>query len=52
MLVNLSREAETRELSSPERSIVAEFDQRIMEGIVRRFQPVNQVDGEEANEKP
>jgi hypothetical protein len=52
MLVNLSREAETRDLSSPERSIFAEFDQRIMEGIVRRFQPANQTDGEEADEKP
>ena len=52
MLVNLSREAETKDLSSPERSIFAEFDQRIMEGIVRRFQPANQTEGEEADEKP
>jgi hypothetical protein len=51
LLVNLSREAETRELSPPERSIIAEVDQRVMEGIVRRFQPVNQTEGE-ANEKP
>jgi hypothetical protein len=52
MLVNLSREAETRELSPPERSIIAEVDQRIMEGIVRRFQPANLIEGEEANDKP
>jgi Family of unknown function (DUF5681) len=52
LLVTLSREAETRELSSPERSIIAELDQRVMEGIVRRFQPANQIEGEEANEKP
>jgi translation initiation factor RLI1 len=51
MLVNLSREAETRELSPPERSIIAEVDQRVMEGIVRRFQPANQIEGE-ANDKP
>jgi hypothetical protein len=52
MLVNLSREAETRELSPPERSMIAEVDQRVMESIVRRFQPANQIEGEEANEKP
>jgi hypothetical protein len=52
LLVNLSREAETRELSSPERSIVAEVDQRVIEGIVRRFEPANQTGGEEVNEKP
>jgi len=52
MLVNLSREAEARELSSPERSIIAEFDQRVIEGIVRRFQPATQIEGEEANERP
>ena len=52
LLVNLSREAETRELSPPERSIIAEVDQRVMEGIVRRFQPAIQIEGEEANEKP
>ena len=52
MLVNLSREAETRELSPPERSVIAEIDQRIMEGIVRRFQPANQIEGEEANAEP
>jgi hypothetical protein len=52
LLVNLSREAETQELSPPERSIIAEVDQRIMEGIVRRFQPANQTEGEVANEKP
>lgn len=52
LLVSLSREAEMQELSSPERSIIAEFDQRVMEGIVRRFQPANQIEGDEANEKP
>jgi translation initiation factor RLI1 len=52
MLVSLSREAETRELSQPERSIIAEVDQRVMESIVRRFQPANQIEGEEANDKP
>ena len=47
LLVNLSREAELRELSTPERSILGEFDQRVMEGILRRFQPVNQPHGDE-----
>ena len=52
LLVNLSREAETRELSSPDRSIIAECDQRVIDGIVRRFQPANHIQAEEANEKP
>jgi hypothetical protein len=52
LLVNLSREAETRELSSPARSIIAEVDQRIMDGILKRFQPASLIEGEESNAKP
>jgi hypothetical protein len=51
LLVNLSREAEVRELSIPERSLLGEVDQKVMEGIVRRFQPINPTEGE-TNEKP
>jgi hypothetical protein len=51
LLVNLSREAEVRELSTPERALLGEFDQKVMEGIVRRFQPLNLTEGE-TSEKP
>jgi hypothetical protein len=51
LLVHLSREAEGRELSAAEGSILAEVDQRVIEGIVRRFQPTNQTEGD-YNEEP
>jgi hypothetical protein len=51
LLVNLSREAEVRELSTPEPSMLGEFDQRVIEGIIRRFQPINPTEGE-TSEKP
>jgi translation initiation factor RLI1 len=51
LLVNFSREAETRELSSPERSAFAEVDRRVMDGILKRFQPANLVEGEQPNAK-
>jgi len=48
MLVTFAREAETREnLSSPTESIIGEVDQRVIEGILRRFQPPSQLEGEE-----
>src|SRR6266852_6111622 len=47
MLVTFAREAETREnLSLPTESIIGEVDQRVIEGIIRRFQPLKQVEGE------
>lgn len=52
MLVNLSREAETREVSSPEQAVFAEVDQRVMDGILKRFQPANLIQGQEPNAKP
>jgi hypothetical protein len=52
MLVTFAQEAESREnLSSPAGSILGDVDQRVIEGIVRRFQPANQVEGE-TGEKP
>ena len=52
MLVTFAREAEAREsLSSPTESIIGEVDQRVIEGIIRRFQPLKQVEGE-TNEEP
>ena len=52
MLVTFAREAEAREsLSSPTESIIREVDQRVIEGIMRRFQPLNQVEGG-TSEKP
>jgi Family of unknown function (DUF5681) len=51
LLVHLSREAEGQELSAAEGSILGEVDQRVIEGIVRRFQPANQTEGA-SNEKP
>ena len=51
MLVTFARDAETREnLSSPAESIIGEVDQRVIEGIIRRFQPLNQVEGESSEE--
>ena len=45
MLVTFAREAETREnLSSPTESIIGEVDQRVIEGILRRFQPLEQAE--------
>jgi Family of unknown function (DUF5681) len=47
MLVTFAREAETREnLSSPPESIIGEVDQRVIEGILLRFQPPSQLVGE------
>jgi hypothetical protein len=47
LIVNLSREAEAHDLSSPERSALGEFDQSVMESIVRRFSNVNNERGED-----
>jgi Family of unknown function (DUF5681) len=53
MLVTLAREAESRQtLPSSERSPLGEIDQRIIEGILKRFQPVIQTEGENTDEKP
>ena len=39
LLVNLSREAETREgMSQPNGPVLNESDQKVMEGIMKRFQ--------------
>lgn len=52
MLVTFAQDAEAHEnMSSPAGSILGEVDQRVIEGIVRRFQPANQVEGE-TGEKP
>jgi hypothetical protein len=52
MLVAFARDAETREnLSLPTESIIGEVDQRVIEGIIRRFQPLKQVEGA-TNEEP
>jgi hypothetical protein len=51
MLVTFARDAETREnLSSSTESIIGEVDQRVIEGIIRRFQPLKQVEGETSEE--
>jgi hypothetical protein len=51
MLVVLAREAEARDaLPSRERSPLGEVDQRIIEGILKRFQPVTQDEGEPPHE--
>jgi hypothetical protein len=52
MLVNLSREAEAREQSSPQQSVFADVDQRVMDGILKRFQPANLVEREQPYVKP
>jgi hypothetical protein len=54
MLVALAREAETREApSSGERSALGEFDQIVIDGIMKRFQPVTPIEGgQETNDKP
>jgi Family of unknown function (DUF5681) len=54
MLVALVREAETREApTSDERSALGEFDQKVIDGIIKRFQPVTPIEGgEETNDKP
>jgi Family of unknown function (DUF5681) len=43
LLVTLSREAEGREGFSTERQIVTDPDQRVIDGIVRRFQSVEKI---------
>jgi len=46
LLVNLSREAETREgLAQPNSSTLSESDQKVMEGILKRFQLVTNDQG-------
>jgi hypothetical protein len=46
LLVNLSREAETREgLDQPNRPALSETDQKVMERIMKRFQSVTDVQG-------
>ena len=47
LIVSLSREAEARELSSPARSGLREFDQSVMESIVRRIADVTDEDGDD-----
>jgi len=52
LLVNLSREAETREgQSQPNRLALSESDQKVMEGILKRLQAVKNHQGGQ-NEKP
>ena len=47
LLVNLSREAETREgLAQPNSPALSESDQKVIEGILKRFQPVTNEQGE------
>jgi hypothetical protein len=54
MLVALAREAEGGEvLPSSNRSAIGEFDQRIIEGIFKRFKPINPAEGgEDVNATP
>jgi hypothetical protein len=40
LLMNLSREAEAQQPSNPDKSILGEFDQKVVASIVRRFQNV------------
>lgn len=47
LIVSLSREAEARDLSSPERSALSEIDKSVMESIVRRFTSGNDEGGED-----
>jgi hypothetical protein len=52
LLVNLSREAEAREgLALPNSPALSESDQKVMDGIMKRFQAVTNDQGEQ-NEKP
>jgi hypothetical protein len=52
LLVNLSRETETREgLSQPTSPALSESDQKVMQGIMKRFQNVTNNQGGQ-NEKP
>jgi hypothetical protein len=47
LLVNLAREAETSENATPmQRSMLGEIDRKVIESIVRRFQPDPQVGGQ------
>jgi Family of unknown function (DUF5681) len=53
MLVGLAREAEAQEaMASGGSSPIGEIDQRVTDGIFKRFQPVAPVEGDEADEKP
>jgi len=52
LLVSLSREAETRERQSlPNSSTLNESDQRVIEGILKRFQTSTDEQGGTCNEK-
>jgi hypothetical protein len=53
LLVGLAREAEGRDnMPSTERSPIGDVDQRVLEGILKRFQPSMQNAGEHSDEKP
>jgi hypothetical protein len=53
MLVGLAREAEGQ-VAPPttERSPLGEVDQKVIEGILKRFQPIIQNEGEQTDENP